>query len=307
MRPKLLTVVLVATLIGGPVIAEDLTGSLKKIKDTGIITIGHRESSIPFSFTDKDGKVMGYTIDLCLRIADAVKTRIGSRELEIKLAPITASNRIPLIANGTIDLECGSTTNNLERQKVVAFSITNFLAATRFVSKVALNLKSVEDLAGKTVVSTVGTTNLKQISDYVEAQRHLGIKIVAAKDHAEAFRMVQSDQAAAFVMDDILLYSLVANAQSPSHYVISNDALSVEPYGIMLRRDDDAFKKVVDETMLSIYKTGAIYPLYAKWFLKPIPPNGVNLNVPMSASLKQLIEKPTDTGDATAYRAKKSG
>jgi glutamate/aspartate transport system substrate-binding protein len=302
MRRQLHMSFVAAVLMANAASARDLTGTLKKINEAGQITIGHRESSIPFSYYDRDGNVIGYTIDLCLRIADAVKTRLGSKGLKIKLVPITASNRIPLIANGTIDLECGSTTNNLERQRDVAFSVTNFVTSKRFLTKVASNLKRIEDLQGKTVVSTVGTTNLKQISD-LDAQRHLGLTIVAAKDHAEAFRILQSDRAAAFVMDEILLYSLVANSASPTDYVISNDALSVEPYAIMLRRDDAPFKKVVDDTMLAIYKSRDIYPLYAKWFLNPVPPNGINLLVPMSASLKRIIENPTDSGDAAAYLA----
>jgi glutamate/aspartate transport system substrate-binding protein len=302
MRRQLHMSFVAAVLMANAASARDLTGTLKKINEAGQISIGHRESSIPFSYYDKDGNVIGYTIDLCLRIADAVKTRLGSKGLKIKLVPITASNRIPLIANGTIDLECGSTTNNLERQRDVAFSVSNFVTSKRFLSKAASNLKRIEDLQGKTVVSTVGTTNLKQISD-LDAQRHLGLTIVAAKDHAEAFRILQSDRAAAFVMDEILLYSLVANSALPTDYVISNDALAVEPYAIMLRRDDAAFKKVVDDTMLAIYKSRDIYPIYAKWFLNPVPPNGINLLVPMSASLKRIIENPTDSGDAAAYLA----
>jgi glutamate/aspartate transport system substrate-binding protein len=204
------------------------------------------------------------------------------------------------MANGTIDLECGSTTNNLDRQKQVAFTITHFVTANRFVSKVASKFKTVDDLKGKTIVSTSGTTNIKQITE-INGQKNLGMNILTAKDHAEAFLMVETDRAAAFVMDDILLYSLVAGSKSPKDYVISANALSVEPYGIMLRRDDPAFKKVVDAAMVAIYKSGQINAIYDKWFLKPIPPKGINLNLPMSASFKKVVANPTDSGDPSKY------
>jgi glutamate/aspartate transport system substrate-binding protein len=281
-------------------LAQDLTGTLKKVNETGVLSLGHRESSIPFSYYDRNGAVVGYAMDLCSAIAEKVKARLGLTRLHAKLVPVTPANRIALVASGAIDLECGSTTNNLEREKVVAFSVTTFVTSNRFVAKARSNLRTIEDLRGRTIVSTVGTTNLKGISD-INAQRRLGITILAAKDHADAFRMVESDRAAAFVMDDILLYSLVANSPTPADYVISDDPLSVEPYGIMLRRDDPAFKHLVDETVTGIYRSGEIYPLYAKWFLQPIPPNRIDLNVPMSPSLKRVIEHPTDSGDPASY------
>jgi glutamate/aspartate transport system substrate-binding protein len=280
--------------------AQELTGTLKKIKETGAITLGHRESSMPFSYYDDKQQVVGYAMDLCYRIVDAVKANLKLEKLEAKLNPVTSATRIPLIANGTVDLECGSTTNNLDRQKQVSFTITHFVTANRFVSKKSANLKTVEDLKGKTVVSTSGTTNIKQITE-IGAQKGLNLNILAAKDHAEAFLMVETGRAAAFVMDDILLYSLVAGSKSPKDYVISSDALSVEPYGIMLQRDDPAFKKVVDEAMISTYRSGAINPIYEKWFLKPIPPKAINLDVPMSASFKKVIASPTDSGDPAVY------
>ncbi|HXF86869.1 MAG TPA: amino acid ABC transporter substrate-binding protein [Xanthobacteraceae bacterium] len=301
MRLKLMLMTLMATgCLAGPAPAQELTGTLKKIKDTGTITLGHRESSIPFSYFDDQQKVVGYAMDLCYRIVEAVKRELKLPKLDVKLNPVTSATRIPLMANGTIDLECGSTTNNLERQKQVAFTITHFVTANRFVSKRKANLKTVDDLKGKTVVSTSGTTNIKQITE-INAQKKLGMNILAAKDHAEAFLMVETDRAAAFVMDDILLYSLVATSKSPKDYVISAQALSVEPYGIMLRRDDPAFKKVVDAAMIQTYRSGAINAIYEKWFLKPIPPKGVNLNVPMSAAFKKVVAKPTDSGDPAAY------
>ena len=284
-----------------PALAQEVTGTLKKIKDSGTITIGHRESSVPFSYYDDKQQVVGYAMDLCNKIADAVKKELKLQKLDVKLNPVTSATRIPLIANGTIDLECGSTTNNLERQQQVGFTITHFVTANRFVSKKSANLKTVDDLKGKTITSTSGTTNIKQITE-ISAQKNLGLNILPAKDHAEAFLMVETDRAAAFVMDDILLYSLVATSKAPNDYVISQDALSVEPYGIMLPRGDAAFKKVVDAEMTRLYKSGEINAIYDKWFSKPIPPKGINLNVPMSAPFKKVVANPTSSGDPKDYQ-----
>src|SRR6516165_516658 len=281
--------------------AEELTGTLKNIKETGAITLGYRDSSIPFSYLDDSQKPIGYAMDICYRIVDAVKKELKLDKLEVKLNPVTSATRIPLMANGTVDLECGSTTNNLERQKQVAFTITHFVTANRFVSKKAANLKSLDDLKGKTIVSTSGTTNIKQITE-LNGQKNLGMTILPAKDHAESFLMVETGRAVAFFMDDILLYSLVANSKNPSEWVISLDALSVEPYGIMLRRDDPSFKKVVDDAMTKVYKSGEINTIYAKWFLHPVPPKGINLNVPMSEVFKHVVAKPTDSGDPNDYK-----
>jgi glutamate/aspartate transport system substrate-binding protein len=296
----IVSAVAVGACFNGAALAEELTGTLKKIKDTGAITLGHRESSVPFSYYDDKQQVVGYAMDLCYKVVDAVKAELKMDKLEVKLNPVTSATRIPLIANGTVDLECGSTTNNLEREKQVGFTITHFVTANKFVSKKSANLKTVDDLKGKTIASTSGTTNIKQITE-IGAQKNLGLNILAAKDHAEAFLMVETDRAAAFVMDDILLYSLVAESKAPGDYVISADPLSVEPYGIMLRRDDPAFKKVVDAAMTNIYKSGAINAIYEKWFEKPIPPKGINLNLPMSPAFKKVVANPTDSGDPAAY------
>jgi len=286
-------------LVAGPASAQE--GTLKKIKDTNTITLGHRDASIPFSYFDDKQQAVGYAMDLCGKIVDAVKAELKMPNLQMKLNPVTSATRIPLMANGTIDLECGSTTNNLERQKQVAFTITHFVTANRFVSKKAANLKTLDDLKGKTIVSTSGTTNIKQITE-LNGQKNLGLTILPAKDHAESFLMVETGRAVAFFMDDILLYSLVANSKTPSDWVISADALSVEPYGIMLRRDDPSFKKVVDDAMTKVYKSGEINTIYAKWFLQPVPPKGINLNVPMSEVFKHVVAKPTDSGDPNDYK-----
>jgi glutamate/aspartate transport system substrate-binding protein len=281
--------------------AAELTGTLKKIKDTGAITLGHRDTSIPFSYYDDKQQVVGYAIDLCLKIVDAVKAELKMPKIDVKFNPVTSATRIPLMANGTVDLECGSTTNNLERQKQVAFTITHFVTANRYVAKKSSNIKSLKDLKGKTVVSTSGTTNIRWATEE-NAKQKMGMNIIAAKDHAESFLTVETGRAVAFFMDDILLYSLVATSKNPSEWVIGSEAYTVEPYGIMLRRDDPAFKKVVDGAMTKIYKSGEINKIYDKWFVNPIPPKGVNLKLPMSPQFKKVLANPTDSGDPKAYQ-----
>jgi glutamate/aspartate transport system substrate-binding protein len=284
----------------GGAAAQELTGTLKKIKDSGAITVGHRDASIPFSYLDDKQQPIGYAVDLCLKIVDAVKAELKMPGLKVNYQLVTSANRIPLMANGTIDLECGSTTNNLDRQKQVSFTMTHFVTANRWVSKKSSNIKSLDDLKGKTIVSTSGTTNIKQMTE-INAAKNMGMNIIAANGHPEAFQMVETGRAVAFTMDDILLFSLVAQSGNPGDFVISTDATSVEPYGIMLRRDDPAFKKVVDAAMTGIFKSGQITPIYEKWFQKPIPPKGVNLNLPMSAQFKKIVANPTDSGDPVAY------
>jgi glutamate/aspartate transport system substrate-binding protein len=294
----LLAAMAAALAVALPAAAQE--GTLKKIKDSGSITIGHRDASVPFSYYDDKQRPVGYAMDLCHRIVDAVKNELKMPKLEVKYQLVTSANRIPLMANGTIDLECGSTTNNLDRQKQVGFTITHFVTANRWVAKKSANLKSLNDLKGKTIVSTAGTTNIKQITE-INAQQNLGMNIISANGHPEAFQMVETGRAVAFVMDDILLAGLAAQSRSPKDYEVSSQGLSVEPYGIMLRKDDPAFKKVVDAAMVETYKSGAITKIYEKWFQNPVPPKGVNLNLPMSAAFKKVIAKPTDSGDPKDY------
>src|SRR6187551_223573 len=283
---KMLLAFTACALCVAPAIAQD--GTLKKIKDNGFITIGHRDASIPFSYYDDKQQPIGFAMDLCAKIVDAVKANLKMPNLQVKYQLVTSANRIPLIANGTVDLECGSTTNNIERQKQVGFTITHFLTANRYVTKRASNIKSVDDLKGKTVVSTSGTTNIKQLTD-LNVSKNMGMNIIPANGHPEAFQMVETGRAVAFIMDDILLYTLVASARTPGDYTISSDALSLpEPYGIMLRKDDPAFKKVVDNAMTQIYKSGEINKIYEKWFTRPVPPKGINYNVGMSPQFKNL-------------------
>jgi glutamate/aspartate transport system substrate-binding protein len=288
--------------MAGPAVAQDPGGTLKKVKDTGSITIGHRDASIPFSYYDDKQQPVGFAMDICSRIVDAVKNELKLPSIEVKYALVTSANRIPLMANGTIDLECGSTTNNEERQKQVGFTNSHFVTASRYVTKKANNIKTIDDLKGKTVVSTSGTTNIKQLNT-VNNERKLGMNILPANGHSEAFLMVETDRAVAFVMDDILLASLVASSKTPEAYQISSDAFSLpEPYGIMLRRDDAEFKRVVDAATADIYKSGEAEKLYTKWFQGPIPPRGLNLNLPMPEGLKKAFKNPTASGDPAAYQ-----
>ncbi|MDR9837570.1 amino acid ABC transporter substrate-binding protein [Herbaspirillum huttiense] len=297
---KLAGVLVGASVLMSSVHAEEFTGRLKKIKDSGTLTLGVRDSSIPFSYLDDKQSYQGYSIDLCLKAATAIQKKLGLTSLNIKMVPVTSATRIPLIANGTTDISCDSATNNQERWNQVAFSVTEFVTANKFLSKKSANLKTLDDLKGKTVVSTSGTSNLKQITA-LNAERNLGMNILAAKDHAEAFLMVETGRAAAFVMDDILLSSLAANSKAPGDYQVSAEALSVEPYGLILPKGDNDFKKVVDEALTVVYKGDDIKKIYAKWFQSPIPPKGVNLNVPMSPQLQAVLAKPTDSYDPAAY------
>jgi len=296
---KHLIALLAALAVALPAMAQE--GTLKKVKDSGSITIGHRDASLPFSYYDDKQQPIGYAMDLCMKIVDAVKAELKLPKLEVKYQLVTSANRIPLMANGTIDLECGSTTNNIARQEQVWFTITHFVTANRWVAKKSSNVRKLADLKGKTIVSTAGTTNIKQITE-INAAQNLGMNIISANGHPEAFQMVETGRAVAFVMDDILLYSLVSQSRAPGDYLISMEALSVEPYGIMVRKDDAAFKKVVDAAMSNVYKSGQINAIYDKWFLKPVPPKGINLNVPMGDAFKKVVANPTDSGDPAAYK-----
>ena len=290
--------VLAALAVALPAVAQE--GTLKKIKDSGAITIGHRDASLPFSYYDDKQQPIGYAMDLCAKIVDAVKAELKMPNIKTNYQLVTSANRIPLMANGTIDLECGSTTNNVARQEQVWFTMTHFVTANRWVSKKSAKLKTLQDLKGKTIVSTAGTTNIKQITE-INAAQNLGMNIISANGHPEAFQMVETGRAVAFVMDDILLAGLAAQSRSPKDYEISSVALSVEPYGIMVRKDDKAFKDVADKALSQVYKSGQINAIYSKWFQKPVPPKNINLDLPMSAALKKVMANPTSSGDPKAY------
>jgi len=259
------------------------------------MTLAYREASIPFSYLDDKAKPTGFGYEICEKIVDRVKAATGRADLQKNYQAVTSANRIPLLQNGTIDIECGSTTNNSERGKQVAFAINYFYTGTRFLVKTGTNVNKLSDLAGKPVVSTTGTTNFQIIRKLNEDQK-LGIDLLGAKDHAESALMVQTARAVAFGMDDILLYGLRASSQNPAELSVVGEPIQVEPYAIMMRKDDPAFKKLVDDTLAAMMKSGEFEALYKKWFQSPIPPKGINLNAPMSKELidnmKALSDKP---------------
>ena len=275
--------------------AQELTGTLKKIKDTGTITIGHRESSIPFSYLDDKQQPVGYAMDLCAKVVDAVKAELKMPNLKVAYQPVTSANRIPLLQNGTIDLECGSTTNSVERQKQVAFGPTYFVVNISAAVKKDSGIKTFADLNGKTVASTSGTTSIPLLRGYEKA-KGIDFKELQAKDHAESMQLVASDRAQAFIMDDILLAGQIANQQNPGAYMILPESLRTEPYSMMLRREDPQFKALVDRAVGNVYKSGEIDKIYSKWFTSAIPPRNINMNFPQTAAIKEAFKSPNDKG-----------
>jgi glutamate/aspartate transport system substrate-binding protein len=281
---KSLAAIAALVLLALPAAAQELTGTLKKIKETGTITIGHRETSIPFSYLNDKQQPIGYSMDLCAAIVEEVKKELGLAQLNVKFNPVTPQTRIPLLANGTIDIECGSTTNTLTRQKQVAYAPITFITGTKLLVKKSAKIKSYKDLRNKTVVVTQGTTNeriIKALSD----KENLNIKFLNAKDHGESFLTVESGRAVAFSMDDILLYGLIAKAKNPKEFEVIGDYLSYDPYGIMFRKNDDDFGLVVRRSLASLMSSGDIVKIYNKWFLEKLP-SGESMGVPMSPLLK---------------------
>lgn len=281
---KLTAGLLASTFLTVPVIAQELAGTLKKIKDSGTITLGVRETSIPFSYLDDKQNAIGYSIDLCMAIVEEVKKELMMPTLMVKTNPVTSQTRIPLMANGTIDMECGSTTNNLTRQKQVAFAPVTFVTGTKLLVKKSSKIKSYKDLKGKTVVVTQGTTNervIKALSD----KENLNIKFLNAKDHAESFLTVESGRAAAFSMDDVLLYGLMAKAKKPKDFDVVGDYLSYDPYGIMFRKNDADFAIVANRALANLMRSGEINKIYDKWFVGKLP-SGETIGMPMSPLLK---------------------
>lgn len=281
--------------VGSAAATAQTPATLDKVKASGSITVAYREGSIPFSYLDDKAQPTGFGWEICSKIVDEVRKATGRADLKVQTQAVTSGNRIPLLTNGTIDIECGSTTNNSERQKQVAFATNYFYTGTRFLVKAGAPVKSLDDLKGKQVVSTTGTTNFRVIRNLNE-EKKLGIDLLGAKDHPESMLLVQTGRALAFAMDDILLYGLKASAANPAEYAVVGDPIQVEPYAIMLRRDDPAFKKLVDSTIAGLMKSGEFTKLYKKWFQSPIPPKGINLNAPMSQelldNLKNLSDKP---------------
>ncbi len=267
-----------------PAVAQELVGTLKKIKDSGVITLGVRETSIPFSYLDDKQNPIGYSIDLCMAIVEEVKKELMMPTLTVKTNPVTSQTRIPLMSNGTIDMECGSTTNNLTRQKQVAFAPVTFVTGTKLLVKKTSKIKSYKDLKGKTVVVTQGTTNERVIKALSDTE-NLNIKFLNAKDHAESFLTVESGRAAAFSMDDVLLYGLIASAKKPKDFDVVGDYLSYDPYGIMFRKNDADFAIVANRALANLMRSGEINKIYDKWFIGKLP-SGATIGMPMSPLLK---------------------
>ncbi|MFP1937807.1 glutamate/aspartate ABC transporter substrate-binding protein [Lonsdalea quercina] len=269
------------------------TDTLQKIKARGLIVVGHRESSVPFSYLDNDQKVVGYSQEYSNAIIDAVKKQLGLPDLTVKMVPITSSTRIPLLQNGSIDFECGSTTNNAERQRQVAFSNSIFIVGGKLLVRKESGIGDFNDLAGKPVVTTAGTTNeilLNQLND----KNAMKMRIISAKDHSDAFRTLESGRAVAFYMDDPLLAGERAKAKRPDQWVIVGTPQSHEAYGCMLRKSDPAFKQLMDSTIAQAQTQGDAEKWYQRWFTQPIPPKNINMNFEMSAEMKALFNAPND-------------
>jgi ABC-type amino acid transport substrate-binding protein len=292
MKLKLTTAALLLAAFALPASADD---TIKKVSDSGHISVAYRESSVPFSYVAGAGKPVGFAVELSNAIVEEVKRRTGKPGIQVEYVSVTSQNRIPLLTNGTIDLECGSTTNNSTRGKEVAFAINHFYTGTRLLAKKTSHVANYADLAGKPVSSTTGTTNAQVIRKY-NADKALNMNIMLAKDHSDAMMLVEADRAVAFAMDDIILFGLMATAKNPAEWEVVGDALQVEPYSCMLRKDDPAFKALVDGVIGAMMKSGEFERLYTKWFMAPIPPNNVSLHLPMAPqlrdNLKNLSDKP---------------
>jgi len=293
-RARLVAAIAAAgTLAGAPALAEDLGATLEKVKASGSITLGHRESSIPFSYYDDRQQVVGYSHELMLRVVEAVKAELALPGLAVKLVPVTSQNRIPLVQNGTVDIECGSTTHNAERARQVAFSTTIFIVGTRLMTRKDSGIRDFDDLAGKNVVTTAGTTS-ERLLRKLDAERKLRLNVVSAKDHGESFLTLETGRAVAFMMDDALLYGEMAKAKRPADWVVTGTPQSLEAYGCMMRRGDARFKKLVDATLTRVMTSGEAAGIYRKWFLSPIPPRGLDLAFPLSDAMKKLYQAPDD-------------
>lgn len=292
--PQLLSAAIAVALMSTPVFAAELTGTLKKIKESGTVTLGHRDSSIPFSYiADASGKPVGYSHDIQLAIVEGLKKQLDMPDLKVKYNLVTSQTRIPLVQNGTVDIECGSTTNNAERAQQVDFSVGIFEIGTRLLSKKDSAYKDFADLKGKNVVTTAGTTS-ERILKSMNADKQMGMNVISAKDHGESFQMLESGRAVAFMMDDALLAGEMAKAKKPTDWAVTGTPQSFEVYGCMVRKGDPDFKKAVDDAIVGIYKSGEINKIYEKWFTTPIPPKGLNLMFPMSDKVKELIANPND-------------
>ena len=293
MKALTLAFTVAAAFIAGNVAAQELTGTLKKIRDSGKITMGVRDSSAPLSFTLGGGKYAGFHVELCERAIENIKSQLKLPKLEVQYMAVTSQNRIPLTENGTVDIECGSTTNNAARQKQVAFAVTTYITEVRTAVKANSGITSISQLNNRAIATTTGTTSVQHLRKH-ERAKGINFKETFGKDHADSFLLLESGRADAFVMDDNILAGLIATAKTPSDFKIVGEVLSVEPIAIMMRRDDAAFKKSVDATIAAMVKSGEFEKLYNKWFMSPIPPRNTSVNLPMGATLKAAIANLND-------------
>jgi len=287
------SILMTAALLAAGLTTSVSAQTLKKVADSNKITVSYREASIPFSYLVGSNKAIGFSVELTDVIVDDVRKKLQKPNLEVATMPVTSQNRIPLLVNGTYDLECGSTTNNSARGKDVAFSINMFYTGTRLLTKKSSGVKNYADLAKKTVASTTGTTNAQIIRKY-NADKNLDMQVILGKDHDDSLLLVENDRATAFAMDDILLFGLMANSKNPASLQVVGDSLQVEPYACMLRKDDPEFKELVDGAIARLMKSGEFAKMYSKWFESPMPPKGTNLGLPMSQPLKDNIKAMSD-------------
>jgi glutamate/aspartate transport system substrate-binding protein len=292
---RLVCWLIVAVAAASPVQAQSPGGTLAKIRETGEIKLGHRDVSVPFSYLDDNQKPIGFAMDLCGKVVDAVKDELKLPSVQAKPQPIQLSTQIALIQNGTIDIVCGPATNTLERQKVVAFSDTIFVSSIRAVVRKDGPIRAFEDLNNKQVALTAGSTSIALLTTRAQ-EKNFQTQNVLSADHAASFLALTTGRTEAFVMDDILLASLIANSPNPSGWRLIDDSLRTEPYGLIVRKDDPEFKALVDRTLIALMKNGQFAELYAKWFMSPIPPRNINLNFPMTQPLKDAIASPNDKG-----------
>ncbi|WP_343638639.1 amino acid ABC transporter substrate-binding protein [Roseateles sp.] len=288
MKKALLVLALGAALVG---VAQ--ADTLKKIKDTGSVTMGVRESSGALSYTLGDGKYVGYHVEICQRVLADVQKQLGLAKLDIKYLPVTSQNRVPLVQNGTVDIECGSTTNNMTRAKDVAFAVTTYVEEVRIAVKANSGITSIAQLNGKTVATTTGTTSVQLLRKH-ERANGVDFKEVLGKDHADSFLLLESGRADAFVMDGQILAGNIAKSRNPADFKIVGEVLSVEPIAIMIRKDDPAFKKAVDDSIIKMMKSGDIAKLYDKWFTQPIPPTNTKVGLPATEATKNAWAHPND-------------
>lgn len=298
---RFLSAALASLLLLAPLARAEESPTLRRIRDTGVIVLGYRATSPPFSYLDARLKPIGYSIELCERVIQAVRRHLALPDLEVKRLPVSSATRMPLVANGTLDLECGVTTHTAERARSQSFSVTTYVAETRLLSRIEQPIASLEDLRGKAVVSTLGTTSIQYLHA-ANNRRGLEMQIRLGQDDQEAFRMLQAGRALAFMMDDVLLATLVAQSGEPQAFRMSEQALTVEPYAIGLPPRDPGFKRLVDEELASLYRSGEIHAIYKRWFESPIPPRGVNLRLPMGAAFQRVVKAPTDSPDPAHYQ-----